>query len=141
MYSTFNDSFLYTNGHCDTLEVDIISLFMIFLCTYIQVPLVIILKDETKYEDMVVIMQQLQEYVPSSTSCTKQVLPDSDGKTVDVIEDKFHTVLFGGVQLTVARGRGTRRIRTNSDRAKDGLKGLEPVCEDWHTKLCLLHVS
>ena len=104
-----------------------------------QVPLGILLKDEIKYEDMLVIMEQLQDYVPSTTSCTKQVLPDS-GREVQVVKDNFHPVLFGGDQLTVARARGTQRIRTNSDREKDGLKGLVPVCEDWHAKLCLLQV-
>ena len=29
----------------------------------------------------------------------------------------------------------------NSVRGKDRLEGLEPVVEDWHTKVCLLGVS
>ena len=54
--------------------------------------------------------------------------------------DKFHQILFGGDQLTVARARGSQRIRKNSERGNERLEGLTPVCEDWHTKLCLLGV-
>lgn len=47
----------------------------------------------------------------------------------------------GGDQLTAARGRGSKRIRSNSTRGKDRLEGLEPIIEDWHAKVCLLGVS
>lgn len=109
------------------------------LTTYIQVPLGILLKDEMKYEDMVEIMRHLHKYVPCVTSVTKKVLPGSD-KEVELVEDRFHKILFGGDQLTVARARGGQRIRRNSDRAMHSLDGLIPTCEDWHAKLCLLGV-
>lgn len=43
--------------------------------------------------------------------------------------------------MTAARVRGSKRIRSNSERGKVALEGLEPVVEDWHTKVCFLGVS
>ena len=43
--------------------------------------------------------------------------------------------------MTTARARGSQRIRSNSERGKDQLEGLQPVVEDWHAKVCLLGVS
>ena len=47
----------------------------------------------------------------------------------------------GGDQMTVARTRGTQRIRSNAERGKERLEGLVPVIEDWHAKMCFLGVS
>ena len=55
--------------------------------------------------------------------------------------DTFHKILFGGDQLTVARARGSQRIRINSETGVDRLQGLVPVAEDWHTLVILLGVS
>ena len=46
----------------------------------------------------------------------------------------------GGDQMTAARARGSQRVRSNSERGKDRLEGLQPVVEDWHAKVCLLGV-
>ena len=43
--------------------------------------------------------------------------------------------------MTAARVRGSKRIRSNSERGKVALEGLEPVVDDWHTKVCFLGVS
>ena len=102
-------------------------------------PLGILQKSESNYEDMVDIMNNLHQYIPTKTSITKHTVPDSD-EEVEIVEDTLHTVLFGGDQMTAARARGSQRIRTNSERGKDRLEGLKPVCEDWHAKLCLLGV-
>ena len=40
--------------------------------------------------------------------------------------------------MTAARARGSHRVRCNSDRGKERLEGLQPVCEDWHAKVSLL---
>ena len=50
-------------------------------------------------------------------------------------------LLIGGDQMTAARTRGSKRIRSNSLRGKERLEGLVPVVEDWHAKVCLLGVS
>ena len=46
----------------------------------------------------------------------------------------------GGDQMTAAQGRGSQRVRSNSERGKGRLEGLQPVVEDWHAKVCLLGV-
>ena len=50
------------------------------------------------------------------------------------------STLFGGDQLTVARGIGAQRIRANSEEGASRLEGLIPVVEDWHAKVCFLGV-
>ena len=106
---------------------------------FTQVPLGILLKSESNYEDMVDIMESLHEYVPTHSTLSK-VAVAGENEEVDVMNDKFHQILFGGDQLTVARARGCQKIRKNSERGKERLEGLTPVCEDWHSKLCLLGV-
>ena len=85
-------------------------------------------------------MESLHEYVPTQTSLSRETIP-GDNEEVDVMEDKFHQILFGGDQLTVARARGCQRICKNSERGRECLEGLIPACEDWHSKLCLLGVN
>ena len=51
----------------------------------------------TKHEDMCSIMAHLQQYVPVQSQSYTVEDPASDEK-VDVIEDKFHYLLFGGDQ-------------------------------------------
>ena len=43
--------------------------------------------------------------------------------------------------MTAARIRGSKTIRSNSQRGIKRLDGLLPVVEDWHAKGCLLTVS
>ena len=57
-----------------------------------------------------------------------------------VQDDRFHQLLLGGNQLTVARVRGAQRIRANSESASACLQGLVPVVEDWHAKQMLIGV-
>lgn len=64
-----------------------------------QVPLGILLKN--KYNEMIQIMQQVQNYAPVRRQGVEQHIPSID--TTEVIQqDIFHTALFGGDQLTVA---------------------------------------
>ena len=88
------------------------------------------LKSESKYEYMVDIMMNLHQYVSTKTSVSKSTIPGSD-KEVDVVEDRFHTILFGGYQMTAARACGSQRIQKNSESDRDRLEGLKPVCEDY----------
>lgn len=54
---------------------------------------------------------------------------------------QFHSILFGGDQLTVARMRGTQVLRTTEETAVKRLQGLLPVVEDWHTCMTFLNVT
>ncbi len=99
------------------------------------------MKNENKYEEMVDIMEDLHEYVPTVSSKVEVDVPGAENETVELDMDQFHYILMGGDQLTAARARGTKAIRSNSERQKEKLEGLVPVCEDWHSKMCLLGVS
>ena len=53
----------------------------------------------------------------------------------------FHTLIFGGDQLTAKRACGGQTIRANSVEDEHKLFGLLPAAEDWHAKVALLSVS
>ena len=91
---------------------------------------------------MVAILVDLQQYVPLLT-LPLQACVTVDGKeeVSTIHNDTFHKILFGGDQLTAARTRGAKRLRSNSERPLDKLEGFEPVCEDWHAKGVLLAAS
>ena len=113
--------------------------YVILINFYYQVPLGVLPKNENKIEDMVCIMDHLHQYVPTLTKQRRvQVSPASEEE--EIHEHKFHKVLLGGDQLTVARARGCQLGRGNSDSAIGKLKGLIPVAEDWHTGVVLLTV-
>lgn len=98
---------------------------------------------QRKLDQMCEIMDKLHEYVPVVDVKEFYDLFD-DGCIIEVEEEMFHQILFGGDQLTVARARGSVAIRsdhvTSICSGRDRLEGLFPVAEDWHTKQCLLKV-
>ena len=67
------------------------------------------------------------------------VLPNGGETEVDNI--KFHSILFGGDQLTVARIRGANVLRDTYNTPTDRFEGLLPVVKDWHARMALLKVS
>ena len=85
-----------------------------------------ILKNENINGEMIEIMENLHQYVP-----TKSV-----GSSREIAEN----YLFGGDQLTCARARSAKRHRQDSATAVERLEGLLPVIEDWHTKMWLFEV-
>lgn len=89
---------------------------------------------------MASIMSHLQQYVPvQSKSCRIQD-PESE-KEMELFEDKFHYLLFGGDQLTVERATGSKEYSCSNEwRGLERLEGLIPVIEDWHAKVCFLKV-
>jgi len=114
---------------------------------------------------MVEILEELQKYVPSHTHHESVKVPGVESSK-EVIIDEFHQIILGnlarlpcthiqlcvtsmyvyimiigGDQLTAARIRSSKRIRSNSTRGKDRLDGVETVVEDWHARMCLLMVS
>jgi hypothetical protein len=84
------------------------------------------------HEDMIEIMKHLQRYDPAIHQRAEQHTP-SINVTEVIQEDTFHTILFGGDQLTVAHARGSQRIQMNSHSATDRIQRLYPIVEDWHT--------
>ena len=89
---------------------------------------------------MIEIMKHLQRYIPAIHQSVEKHIP-SINVTEVMQEDTFHTILFGGDQLTVARARGSQRTRMNSHSATGRLQGLHPIAEDWHTTATVLGVS
>ena len=49
-------------------------------------------------------------------------------------------IIVGGDQMTAARTRGCKRIRSNAERGKERLEGFHALIEDWHAKGILLGV-
>lgn len=84
-------------------------------------------------------MDDLQQYCPVVHE--KEVVLTTGESEPDTIQQfHYHPILFGGDQLTIARIRGSQRIRMNSEDEKGRLEGLVPCVEDWHSKVILLEV-
>ena len=81
------------------------------------------------------IVDKLQKYVSRNESF---VLPH--GEVYPAKATDMYKILLGGDQLTSARVRGAVAVRGIHDNAKDRLKGVVPVTEDWHTQQTLLKV-
>ena len=74
---------------------------------------------------MISILKHLQKYVP--------YFEKEESNYV-------HKILLGGDQLSTSMAKRVQAQRSNSTSTFEALEGLIPVCEDWHTKLCLLTV-
>ena len=111
---------------------------LIIIIILVQVPLGILNKSEMKY-DMIGIMEHLHQYVPTITDTINIDLPAS-GDKLEMTKTNFHTIVFGGDQLTAKRARGSQKIKSNSITSTEQISGLLPTAEDWHAKLCLLQV-
>ena len=96
-------------------------------------------KNETKYEDMLDILDHLQQYIPAKTAHRALEIPDCEER-IEFDEKMFEKTLIGGDQLTAARARGSILVRANCVKAEDRLDGVLPTAEDWHAKLCFLEV-
>ena len=59
----------------------------------------------------------------------------------DYKDIKVQGILLGGDQLSTSTARCVISDRINSMNNIQSLKGIVPVVEDWHTKLCYLTVS
>lgn len=94
-------------------------------------PLGIQLKDECKHDELLSILKELQQLSPHSS------ILHEHNETGDIL----HSVLLGGDQLSSSMARRVTSGRVNSTDSIQSLKGVLPVCEDWHTKLCYLTVS
>ena len=100
-----------------------------------QVPLGVILKNENVIEDMIGIVSEMHKYVPTKY---KETIDENTQKVVS--SDVLHSILFGRDQLTRKRSETAIELRKNGTSPAMQLKGLIPMCEDWHTKRVLLEV-
>lgn len=105
---------------------------------HLQIPLGILHQNENKLDEMTMIMDHIQQYMPSRSIHTSRTLPNSE--TFNEDKQYLHRILFGGDQLTVARTRGGIAIRQDHNFAEQKLDGLLPTIEDWHAKQCFLKV-
>ena len=111
---------------------------IIIIMPMMQVPLGVIFKNENKLDEMVDIMDHLNQYIPTEVTHTTVQIPGRAPKRMQI--DTMHKVLIGGDQLTVARMKGAKSMREDSQHDAGRLDGFIPVVEDWHTKVCLLEV-
>ena len=100
-------------------------------------PLEVLLHNEIYLPEMCKILGSLQEYVPSRV--VNSTLDVGD-KSLCLKNVDFLPILMGGDQLTAARARGAKSLRSSHDNAKGRLEGLLPVVEDWHARLTLAKV-
>lgn len=78
----------------------------------------------------------MHDYVPKIVAEGTHTLPTGDQVTFD--DTKFHEILFGGDQLTVARARGAQSTHDDAVSRLDGLKAV--VEEGFHTRMTLMKV-
>ena len=114
------------------------TMVIIIIMPMMQVPLGVIFKNDNKLDEMVDIMDHLNQYVPTEVTHTTVQIPGRAPKRMQI--DTMHKVLIGGDQLTVARMKGAKSMREDSQHDAGRLDGFIPVVEDWHTKVCLLEV-
>ena len=100
----------------------------------------VLLQNETKYDDMISILDHVHQYVPTVRFPSTKEVPQTN-KSEHVESVHMNRLPFGRDQLTSKRSRGSQRIRSNSIDDVQRLQGVVATAEDWHTKLCLLTVS
>ena len=92
-----------------------------------------------KLDDMGKILGNFHQFVPTVERMGKLALPN--GSYLDFDDTRFHQVLVGGDQLTVARARGAQGGHAGHDTPLERLVGVIPVVEDWHCRMTLMRVS
>ncbi len=102
-----------------------------------QVPLGVLDENECSYEGMTAILDWIHKYIPAKCVDTKDKIPGSDLER----EKIFIPTLVGGDLLSTVRARGALYIRGGSELEEDRLKGILPVSEDWHGKVCFMEVT
>ena len=95
--------------------------------------------NENKLDDMGKILTHYISLVPTVSADGQLLLPN--GSIEDFDDSRFHSILFGGDQLTVARIRGVQALRDTQDKKVDRFEGLVPVIEDWHSRMTFMKVN
>ena len=85
------------------------------------------------------ILDKLQSYCPKKPSLKEAHLSDGTDEGIDRVY--LLDTLIEGDQLTCARARTSKWLRSSHDNPQFALKGVTPVAEDWHARMCLLNVS
>ena len=75
-------------------------------------PLGVLLKNETNHDDMISILQHLHHYVPTLSLTAES----------DIEDEKVHSILLGGDQLSTAMVRRVKAHRKNATSISDGLE-------------------
>ena len=89
---------------------------------FLQVALGVVPRNENKNEKLLIILQEMSEYVPQSEG------------------HKYKTCILAGDQLTTERCRSLQMIRATSSTQKERLEGLHPTHADWHAEVIFLQV-
>ena len=98
----------------------------------------VLCKNENKASEMCEIMDDFHKYVPMHT----QDAEDSQGQiSSDHSTSIVYPILLGGDQLTIARVRGSQKLRNNEYTPADRLEGFIPFAQDWHAFVAFLDVS
>lgn len=84
------------------------------------------------------ILTHYMKLVPTREAKGQHTLPN--GISISFDDTRFHEILIGGDQLTVARVRGAQAIRDTHDKRVDRFEGVIPVVEDWHARMTFLKV-
>lgn len=84
------------------------------------------------------ILTHYMKLVPTREAEGQHTLPN--GVNISFDDTRFHEILIGGDQLTVARVRGAQAIRDTHDKRVDRFEGVIPVVEDWHARMTFLKV-
>ena len=84
------------------------------------------MRNENKVDEMVAILDELHQYVPTTRSSMEVLVPTE--MEADVIEvDYFHKILLGGNQLTVVRSCSAQAVWQNSENGRLSCKGLNQL--------------
>ena len=80
----------------------------------VEVPLGSLPQNENKGDEVVEIMSNLHQYVPTVKYVEDCFIP-STGVTAQVSKASLHSMIIGGDQLTAARARGAKKAKLNVD--------------------------
>jgi L1 cell adhesion molecule like protein len=94
-----------------------------------------LLKNENNLDDMIDILSHIHQYVPVKTRETTDKVTRKKIST-----EIIHHILLSGDQLTHKRAETAIELRQNGTTPTSQLKGVIPICEDWHAKKCFLEV-
>ena len=94
------------------------------------------MKNENDIDDMISILEHVNKYVPVVPEMARDPVSNKP-----ISADCVHQLLFGGDKLTRKRSETAIELRQGSTSTIRKLKGIQPVCEDWHAKKCFLEVS
>lgn len=98
-----------------------------------------IVKNETKLDEMINILEILHKYVP--TNKTTHDLQLLLGEPYSFKLHSFHSLLFEGDQLIADRICGVQRLHSNLNDGTARLEGLVSLVEDWHARIVFPQVS